>query len=77
MSEKKVKGKKINLNKNVVDKSDSELEKEAIQEEHFSIAMVLLIVVVCCLVGVGLGYLLFKIAINSSNSAIILSNLLR
>lgn len=69
MSEKK--SKKININKNVVDKSDSELEKEAIEVENFSILMIIIIIGLCFVVGVSLGYLLYKIAINSSNAIII------
>ncbi len=72
MNEKKVKGKKININKNVVNKTDEELERDAIQEENFSILMIIVIIFLCFVVGVSLGYILYRIAINSS-SAIILS----
>ena len=72
MNEKKVKGKKININKNVVNKTDEELERDAIQEENFSILMIIIIIFLCFVVGVSLGYILYRIAINSS-SAIILS----
>ncbi len=66
-----IKGKKVRkINKNVVDKSDKQLEKEAEYVESVSIFMVLLIVGICSLVGIGLGYALFKIAINSSVAAI-------
>ena len=71
MNKKRVKGKKINTNKNVVNKTDKELEKEALQEESISIAMIILIVGLCFVVGISLGYILYRIAINSSSALII------
>ena len=71
MNEKK--NKKFNINNNVVNKTDSELEREAIQEENISIFMIFLIIGICSLVGISLGYFLFKIAINSSNAMILRS----
>lgn len=73
MNKKSVKGKKINTNKNVVNKTDKELEKEALQEESISIAMIILIVGLCFVVGISLGYILYRIAINSSSALIISS----
>ena len=45
-----------------------ELEDE-VQEnvEKISIAMVLLVVLICAIVGIGIGYMLYKIAMNNSN----------
>ena len=56
-----------NISKNVVNKTDKELENEAIMEENFSIALLVLIIGLCFLVGVGLGYALYRLAINSSS----------
>ena len=66
MKEKKSK-KESNITKNVVNKTDKELENEAIHEENISIAVLVLIIAICFLVGVGLGYVLYKLAINSSS----------
>ena len=56
-----------------------ELDKEATQEENVSIFLIVLVVVLCCIVGIVLGVYLYKLAINSSNAIIIsklVSNLL-
>lgn len=71
-----MKNKKFNINKNVVNKTDTELEHEAIQEENVSILMLFLIISVCFVVGIALGYLLFRIAIDSS-SAIIINDIIK
>ena len=42
MNKKRIKGKKNNADKNILNKTDKELEKEALQEENISIAMIVL-----------------------------------
>ena len=62
---------KINADKNILNKTDKELEKEALQEENISIAMIALIIGLCFAVGISLGYILYRIAINSSSVLIV------
>lgn len=60
------------------DKIDSEevsLDKEAEQEESISIFVIVLILAICFIVGISLGYLLYKIAIDSS-AVVMVRNLL-
>lgn len=49
------------------------LDKEAEQEESISIFVIVLILAVCFIVGIALGYLLYKIAIDSSAVVIVRS----
>lgn len=71
MNKKRIKGMKINADKNILNKTDKELEKEALQEENISIAMIALIIGLCFAVGISLGYILYRIAINSSSVLIV------
>ena len=71
MNKKRIKGKKNNADKNILNKTDKELEKEALQEENISIAMIVLIILLCFVVGISLGYILYRIAINSSSVLIV------
>lgn len=71
MNKKRIKGKKNNADKNILNKTDKELEKEALQEENISIAMIALIIGLCFVVGISLGYILYRIAINSSSVLIV------
>ena len=71
MNKKRIKGKKNNADKNILNKTDIELEKEALQEENISIAMIVLIIGLCFVVGISLGYILYRIAINSSSVLIV------
>lgn len=57
-------------------KSDKELEKEAVQEENMSILVIVIIIVLCFIVGISIGICLYRLAINNSNSAIIINKLL-
>jgi F0F1-type ATP synthase assembly protein I len=63
---KKIKG------HNVKRKSEKELEKEAIMEEKFSILGIILVLIICTVIGIVIGYFLYRLAINSSNVAYIL-----
>ena len=71
MNKKRIKGKKNNADKNILNKTDIELEKEALQEDNISIAMIVLIIGLCFVVGISLGYILYRIAINSSSVLIV------
>lgn len=51
-------------------KTEKELEQEAIIEEEMSILSMILIVAFCVIVGVIVGYILYKVAINSSGPSI-------
>ena len=63
------------MSEEVLDKAEA-IENEKIEnEETMSIAVVLVILFVCLLVGILLGYLLYHIAINSSNALLIIQNL--
>ena len=53
-------------------KTDKELDKEATQVENVSIFLIVLVVVLCCIVGIVLGVYLYKLAIISK----LVSNLL-
>lgn len=48
-------------------KNDKRIENE----ENLSVAIMILILVICFAVGIFLGYLLYNLAINSSNAAMI------
>lgn len=88
---KRIKGTKIRINdvkdKNKIEKTkirsakirkktEKELEHDAIFEENISIFGVVIIVVLCLIVGIALGVLLYRLAMNSSNSAVIINKLL-
>lgn len=57
-------------------KSDKELEKEAVYEDNMSILVIVIIIVLCFIVGISLGICLYRLAINNSNSAIIINKFL-
>ena len=63
--------------KNGINKSDKQMEKEAVQDENMSIILIIVILLLCFVVGISLGFGLYKIAINSSNVGYIISGLLR
>lgn len=73
---------KVDCNKNVSiknsmtrKKSDRELEKEAIEEENISIIAIIIIVVLCFVIGILLGWGLYKVAINNSNIAFVINGM--
>ena len=55
-------GKKKGKKKNILKQSD----KDLIQEENFSIMFILIILVLCFIAGISLGYCLYKIALSSA-----------
>ena len=48
-------------------KTEKELEQEAIIEEEMSFLSVILVVGFCVVVGVIVGYILYKVALNNSS----------
>ena len=56
-------------------KNDKELEQEALREEEISIFVTIGLIIFFIFIGIVLGYLLYKLALNSS-AVIIISNLL-
>ena len=48
-------------------KTEKELEQEAIIEEEMSFLSMILIVGFCVVVGVIVGYILYKVALNNSS----------
>lgn len=65
----KIKGQKIK--EKVLYEEEEVTDNELENEETMSIAVILLILIVCFVVGIVLGYLLYHIAINSSNVLLI------
>ena len=47
-------------------KKVDKIEQEAMQEENISIFFILLILVLCFVAGISLGYSLYKLALNSA-----------
>ena len=58
-----------------VKKSDKEFEEEALREEDISIFVTIGLTILFIFIGIVLGYILYKLALNSS-AVIIISNLL-
>lgn len=70
----KIKGKKIK--KKIADEEEKITDNELENEETMSIAVILFILIVCFAIGIVLGYLLYHIAINSSNALLIVQKFL-
>ena len=70
----KIKGKKIK--EKVIDEREKVTDNELENEETMSIAVILFILIVCFVIGIVLGYLLYHIAINSSNALLIVQKFL-
>lgn len=70
----KIKGKKIK--EKVIDEKEKVTDNELENEETMSIAVILFILIVCFVIGIVLGYLLYHIAINSSNALLIVQKFL-
>ncbi len=47
-------------------KKVDKIEKEAIQDENISILFIIVILVLCFIAGISLGYCLYKLALNSA-----------
>lgn len=57
--------------------SDRKMEQEAEIEESISIGFLILIILVCFIVGIVLGFSLYKLAIDNSNVALIMNKLFK
>lgn len=75
VEKEKIRGKKIK--EKVIDEEEKVTDNALETEETMSIAVILLILFLCFIVGVVLGYLLYHIAINSSNALLIVQSFLR
>ncbi len=71
----KIRGKKIN--EKVWNEREEIIDSELENEENMSIAVILFILLVCFIVGIVLGYLLYHIAINSSNALLVVRTFFR
>lgn len=69
------KGLKNDTYDEVLDKEEAIADEKIENEETLSVAVVVVILLICFLVGILLGYLLYHIAINSSNALLIIQNL--
>ena len=47
-------------------KKVDKIEQEAIQDENISILFIIVILVLCFIAGISLGYCLYKLALNSA-----------
>ena len=70
-----IRGKKIN--EKVWNEREEIIDSELENEENMSIAVILFILLVCFIVGIVLGYLLYHIAINSSNALLVVRTFFR
>lgn len=68
---KKVKARKIKMS--FTAKEEEKIDHQMEKEENISIAVMLIILVFCFIIGMSLGYMLYRIAINSSAMFIVRS----
>ena len=61
----KLKNKKIKKNNSTIEEMEQS-DIEAIQEENFSILFIFIILLLCFVAGISLGYCLYKIALSSA-----------
>lgn len=71
---KKIKSRKIRMSFSV--KEEKQMDKQMETFEKVSITVMVFILVLCFIVGVSLGYVLYRIAINSSSAMFIVKDLL-
>ena len=50
----------------VSDEEERELDRQVEASDNFSMGLIILLLIVCFVVGIGFGYLLYRLAINSS-----------
>ena len=70
---KKVKNKKIRMS--FTAKQEARMDKEIENSDNLSVGLMIVILVLCFVVGISLGYVLYRIAINSSNAMFIVKYL--
>lgn len=68
--DKKIRARKIRMTYTA--KEEKELDKAIETEDNLSITIMLVILVICFAIGIALGYVLYSIAINSSNVMMIM-----
>lgn len=52
----------------------TKVDKELEQSDNISIAAMIFIIVICFVVGIGLGYILYNLAISNSSASFIVNN---
>ena len=53
---------------------DQKLDRQLENDDNMSFAVIILILIVCFVVGIFVGYLLYRVAINNSNTMFIVYN---
>lgn len=71
---KKVKSRKIKMS--FTAKEERKMDNQIEVENNISVAFMMFILVLCFIVGISLGYILYRIAINNSSAMFIVRNLL-
>ena len=72
---KSLKGKKIKaFNVNL---EEQKLDRQYEKEDNLPVAMMVLILVSCFVIGGILGYMLYRIALNSSNALLVIQHFLK
>lgn len=74
-TKKSLKGKKIKSSNLYLE--EKKLDKEYEKEDNLSVTMMILILVACFVIGGILGYMLYRIAMNSSNALLVIQHFLR
>lgn len=64
VNKKKVKSRKIHMS--LSNAEEKKLDREIEKEDNFSVALMVTILGLCFIVGITLGYVLYKIAINGA-----------
>lgn len=54
---------------------EDSLDRTITREDNFSIGLMIAILVGCFVVGIAVGYILYKLAIDNSNTLLIINNL--
>lgn len=70
---KKVKSRKIKMAYTA--KEEQKMDKQIETEDNVSVLVMVIILVLCFIVGISLGYILYRIAINSSSAMFIVKYL--
>lgn len=74
-TKKSLKGKRIKASN--LNLEEKKMDKEYEKEDNLSVTMMVLILVACFVVGGILGYMLYRIAMNSSNALLIIHHFLK
>lgn len=59
-----------------ITREEQKLDRELENEDNLSITVMIAILVFCFIIGISLGYILYRIAMNSSNMMIIITHYL-